>query len=1027
MLKKLLGLHPVVWILLPSLFATYIFTIIGKSPEKTEYNSKHISKWDIPFDRKFRKSLSTPDDPNGRANFDLLRMKDPITGMIPLDIRNKELAFASRQAANNRGRATRALPNFSFVQRGPFNVGGRTRAAALDISDPGFNTILAGGVSGGMWRSTDGGDSWVRTTRTDQFPSVVSLMQDTRSGRQNTWYYGTGEIRGNSADGNGGAFYRGDGIYKSTNGGQSWAVIPSTSTGDITTTDNPVRYVNSMAIDVTNTSQDEVYAAVIDGIIRSTNGFDTYEFVLGTPDNISLFTEVAITSTGRVYATISDDNGNNDDIGIWTSSNGINWQEIEVPTGVPTRRYERTTIGISPSNENIVYFLRTDGDDHYLMRYNAANGSIENRSSALPAQGGEVGDFTTQGSYDQFVTVHPDNSDIVYLGGANLWRSTNGFSNENATDWIGGYSEFRNDNGGLGLYNNHHPDQHAVIFYPNDSRRMLSVHDGGVSRTENNRRQVTSDVRDENNRKVDEVTVIWDDLNSGYLTTQFYAIGMEENTAGDPILVGGMQDNSTFAVFGGDTQEDWIDLFGGDGAFCEITYNSILVSAQVGQMGRYAFEEESGEFIGFSSISPPEGGDGPFLFINPFLADPIQPNKVFVAGREVIYYTLDIRDNPEEEEWLTMGENALQGAGNVSAFAAATQIAHRLYVGTSSGRIFRIEDSNRPDVFTDITASNLPSGYVNNLAVDPRNGDHVFAVYSNYGVLSVFESTDGGERWTPVSGNLEENPDGSGTGPSIRWMEILPNGEGNIYLLGTSVGLYATEELNGMNTVWEQVGENSLGNVVVDMIEVRPVDGTVTVGTHGNGVYQAQVETPLYANIFMTSLPCGNNQIQLLGNQADDAANVNFQYEWLVNGTATNVTSPGLITNGQASRVQLRLRDLLSGQTALSNFIDIQYIYDDFCEGGNITTSNEAQIVFSEEVKVYPNPSRGEVTVELTELFSRGADFSLRDLQGRLLQRQEVPPGNEVKLDLSAYPAGTYVLSLQKDNNRVVKRIIRAD
>lgn len=73
---------------------------------------------------------------------------------------------------------------------GPENIGGRTRALAIDVSDNTSNTILAGGVSGGMWRSTNGGTSWTRVTTLPQLASVTTLAQDTRSGKTNIWYYG---------------------------------------------------------------------------------------------------------------------------------------------------------------------------------------------------------------------------------------------------------------------------------------------------------------------------------------------------------------------------------------------------------------------------------------------------------------------------------------------------------------------------------------------------------------------------------------------------------------------------------------------------------------------------------------------------------------------------------------------------------------------------------------------------------------------------------------------------------------------
>jgi hypothetical protein len=95
--------------------------------------------------------------------------------------------------------------------------------------------------------------------------------------------------------------------------------------------------------------------------------------------------------------------------------------------------------------------------------------------------------------------------------------------------------------------------------------------------------------------------------------------------------------------------------------------------------------------------------------------------------------------------------------------------------------------------------------------------------------------------WTPVSGNLEEYPDGSGAGPSVRWVSILYVDNKPIYFAGTSVGLFFTINLDGMNTVWVQEGGSTIGNVVIDMIDVRQSDGFVVVGTHGNGVYSTHV------------------------------------------------------------------------------------------------------------------------------------------------------------------------------------------
>jgi hypothetical protein len=113
--------------------------------------------------------------------------------------------------------------------------------------------------------------------------------------------------------------------------------------------------------------------------------------------------------------------------------------------------------------------------------------------------------------------------------------------------------------------------------------------------------------------------------------------------------------------------------------------------------------------------------------------------------------------------------------------------------------------------------------------------------FSNYSVRSIFHSSDAGATWEDISGNLEQNADGTGNGPAVYWVEIYPSTP-QIYFAGTSAGLYSTTVLDGDNTVWEMEGAETIGNVVINMIKARPYDGTLAVATHGNGIYTGSLD-----------------------------------------------------------------------------------------------------------------------------------------------------------------------------------------
>jgi hypothetical protein len=181
---------------------------------------------------------------------------------------------------------------------------------------------------------------------------------------------------------------------------------------------------------------------------------------------------------------------------------------------------------------------------------------------------------------------------------------------------------------------------------------------------------------------------------------------------------------------------------------------------------------------------------------------------------------------------------------SVSALALSKEPANVLYYGSTFGRVYRLDNANEGDPEPiEITDNLFPSGYVSSIVVDPEDAMEAIVSFSNYNVLSLFHTTNGGETWEAISGNLEEQPNGSGNGPAVLWAEILKVGDERVYLAGTSAGLFTTAYVNGMNTIWKQQSTDLIGNSVIDMIDVRHQDGFVAVGTHGTGVYTTYINS----------------------------------------------------------------------------------------------------------------------------------------------------------------------------------------
>jgi len=833
------------------------------------------------------------DDPQARIRYEINILKNPTTGEIPLNIRELEKEYILSPASGLQSRLK--VGGLSFKNSGPRNVGGRTRALAVDMTNE--NIILAGGTTGGMWKSMDNGTSWTRTTKLEDHPSVTSIAQDPIN--TTIWYYTTGELLG-SADENG-ARYRGNGLFKSTDNGDTWTSLVSTASNTSELHD-PFDFAWNICIDPNNS---DVYVATSEGIKRSTDGGNSWADVIVSD---SYYEDIICTPSGVKYASLSVDGTTA--TGIFRSVTGDldDWENI-TPTAFPTD-YDRIVIAHAPSNttNEIVYILgQTWGggfqnNSFWKLTYNSSatnHATWEDRSQNLPERGDgsrDVNGYNSQGSYNMVIKVAPDNENMVFIGGTNLFRSDDGFASKadplsvgksddaSNTYWIGGYATENN----VSQYPGHHPDVHTLVF-KSDNSTLLCGHDGGISISSNYKK--TSDT---NTSEVASTPVDWTFLNNGYLTTQAYTLAIDNDTRTSTALLSGFQDNGTWLAETSDPDHNWSASNSGDGAYCSIFNlgNSIYSSSQNGTT--YLEDHVNNDESYYWTRVDPEGAEGQ-LFINPFIEDSNNKEIMYYAAGQYIWRNSNVFDIPKESvnEATTNWEKLeiSKTTGTVSAMESSTFPTHILYYGTTSGKVLKIENSHSKWAkMIDITGSNMPAGNVISIDANPLNANEVLVGFSNYGIESIFSTIDGGISWTAVSGNLEEI-NGENNGPSVRSVAFMLSPTDTTYYAGTSTGLYSTTKLEGSSTTWTQQAINQIGTTVVAMIKARR-DGFFAAATHGNGIFTADAD-------FSSSAPValiGMTKDSIYVDESIDFMNRSIgdgftSWEWTFEGATPNTSS----------------------------------------------------------------------------------------------------------------------------------------
>lgn len=351
----------------------------------------------------------------------------------------------------------------SWLERGPNNVGGRTRALLIDQGDPSGNTVWAGGVSGGLWQSTNfDSDDVTWQPIDDFFPSIAISTIAQNPSNINEIYFGTGEGWFSSDA------VRGQGIWKSSDHGISWEQISSTDNSDF-------QYVQRIEFDDNGNLFASTRSA---GLQRSNDGGNTWQKVLGSgvggafsnrigdieiAGNSEMYVAVGIRSTDGIYK--SKDQGD-----TWISLN-----ESTLDNGLPKTNYERIELAVAPSNASVIYALFQSEDESDCLGIYRSDDAGENWITLLVPGAFGMDDFTrSQAWYDLTVAVDPVNPYIVYIGGVDLLRSLDGGNTwVQISQWFGG--------GGFPYV---HADQHDIIFYPDNRFKGIVINDGGMSKFE---------------------------------------------------------------------------------------------------------------------------------------------------------------------------------------------------------------------------------------------------------------------------------------------------------------------------------------------------------------------------------------------------------------------------------------------------------------------------------------------------------------------------------------------------------------
>ncbi len=652
--------------------------------------------------------------------------KKDANGEIPPFLRSQWAKYDAMKS--NLSRRSSENPIDTIIELGPKSVGGRTRSIWIDPRNE--KIILAAAISGGMWRSIDGGLNWkpLNEHQVSMMPSCIT----SNPFNHNEIYYGTGESRANSAD------VDGEGVFKSTDGGLTFNQITSSAK---TPGFQEIWDIEHAKDD----SQTLFVGTQTNGLYRSTDGGTTFTNVYAGGNK--QVTDVLCLPNKRVIATLhSSQVVASDSLGKPGT-----FKVISFPNAPGSGTYRRIQLA-SPANFPSVVYAVFEGfafDATPVAFYKSSDGGRTWTKRTSPGGAG-----ASYQAYCLLLGAHPTDSNSVVCGGVEIVRSRDG--GKTWTDLIVGHS-----------------DHHAFAYLPKTTNEFLVGNDGGVYKYRWNSTEIAAN------------------LNNGYRVTQFYA-GAYGPT--DLVAIAGAQDNGTHVAskpmvsqrfFGGDGAYCHIGLQ--DGSIAYMSYQNAAIHVMKSfsptqpswatNITDPAFGTDAVDFINLYEMNPMDQYQvyyrtnkglyrttdmgSSWTKLNLSIRAGIKAIGISKQENPVVYFggTGSQLYKIEKAATTLVGKEVNYNSSaptavtndNIKGMHVHPNDPYVLYVALSNisnqpraWRVTGLDSITNKPVWKNISGDLPPGLPVNMLAVDPANPDAVFFAGTDFGL---YYTIDSGKTW----------------------------------------------------------------------------------------------------------------------------------------------------------------------------------------------------------------------------------------------------------------------------------------